>query len=336
MPGKHYDDIRHTYLTAAKDPNDKQIGRMFDDPNTRRMLIDTRQVETFIAIGERPPKDLAKFARLPFKQFFVELDQPINVEDSEPGHEDRLIGLLFSESLLEKGSNLRKVISASYPRVDLVQVIAFLKGGGDFITQGFLLDRNTGVGFTSADNCVGSDFVTNAGGPAMVYAEQASSGQLLYVPAGEGPGTRTVGWWEGVVRSRAALAQWMLMYMSAKGVVIVPEDISRQQRRWNERNPEKAPEPWHVIKVDPTIQYAVPREGEGSGVSYRFDVQGHFRLQTIWRGPRRGDDPEGRVKEQRLQWIPPHQRGLRHTEYIPATRYYKGGRGGLSPSDEEE
>lgn len=107
---------------------------------------------------------------------------------------------------------------------------------------------------------------------------------------------------------------WCCFYMMAKSVNIVVDGPTRQQRRYCERKNIPIPEPWHKVIVDPKIVRKRQAEtGTGRTVGYRFDVIGHLRIQ------RRGD-------KEWIEWIQPHQRGLKNDIYIPATYVVEAGR----------
>ena len=118
----------------------------------------------------------------------------------------------------------------------------------------------------------------------------------------------------------AVLLSYLASYMMAKGIVIVSEPISRQQKRLLAR--KGLPNPWHVIRVNPTVRDTLPPSGEDDGYQrrhgYRYDVMGHLRF-----GRHKLKDGSYRST---VEWVKPHQRGLRHERYIPAIRRFKGDR----------
>jgi hypothetical protein len=100
------------------------------------------------------------------------------------------------------------------------------------------------------------------------------------------------------------LALALMAYINAENMVLervaAPEKVNRKRRKH-----EKAEiEPYYVCRLR-GVQYGAG-EGEGvsasgRGVSFRFDVRGHFRQL-----------PDGR-----LTWVRPHQRGVQHELYRP-------------------
>ena len=110
----------------------------------------------------------------------------------------------------------------------------------------------------------------------------------------------------------------LLSYMTAKGIEIVEKDLPRGQRRLLTKR--KLPNPWHIIRVSPTIRRNADGEdiepGPGGEHGYRYDVAGHLRY-----GRHRLADGSYRLT---TEWVRAHQRGLKHELYIPAVRNYKG------------
>ena len=110
----------------------------------------------------------------------------------------------------------------------------------------------------------------------------------------------------------------LLSYMTAKGIEIVEKHQPRAQRRLLAK--KKLPNPWHQIRVSPTIRRNADGEdivpGPGGEHGYRYDVAGHLRY-----GRHRLADGSYRLT---TEWVRAHQRGLKHELYIPAVRNYKG------------
>ena len=115
----------------------------------------------------------------------------------------------------------------------------------------------------------------------------------------------------------------LVAYLNAKGISLEPEPLPRQQRRLLER--KGIPNPWYVIRA--THPRAEPglKTGTGTAHGHRYDVIGHMRI-----GRHPLADGTHRLTP---EWVPPHQRGIRHTRYIPATRRFSGER---SPQEHTE
>lgn len=111
-----------------------------------------------------------------------------------------------------------------------------------------------------------------------------------------------------------------MAYMTARNMKLVPEPLPRNVRRRLER--KQQPNPWYVVAADdPSPRYPARPDGQpGSRHGYRYDVIGHFRVRQY-------ELPDGTMRSKR-SWVRAHQRGLRHTRYIPATRRFKKGEAG--------
>ena len=106
----------------------------------------------------------------------------------------------------------------------------------------------------------------------------------------------------------------LLAYLNAKGIEIVEHKLPRQQRRLLQRR--NIPNPWHTVQVEPSVRLQNGSEtGHETGShSHRYDVMGHLRY-----GKHLLKD---RSYRHTVEWVKPHQRGLRHELYVPATRHY--------------
>lgn len=111
------------------------------------------------------------------------------------------------------------------------------------------------------------------------------------------------------------LFHWMCLYMMAKSVNIIEEPVSRQVRRYHERKNTPLPKPWHKIIVDPKVfkNHKPGKHEEGTEHRYRYDVIGHLRIQK-------------RNGIEWVEWVQPHQRGLKNELYIPKTYVVNKGR----------
>ena len=128
----------------------------------------------------------------------------------------------------------------------------------------------------------------------------------------------------GFVRDLAGLLFGLCAYMMVKSVRIVryqPE--TRAERRRLAAN-RRIPQPWHVVRVEPRIQDGspIPEEIEIREHGYRYDVIGHLRFGKH----KRADGTYSHT----IEWVRPHQRGLRHELYIPKTSHFRR-RGKIAP-----
>ena len=108
-------------------------------------------------------------------------------------------------------------------------------------------------------------------------------------------------------------------YTMARGVEIVEEPLSRQQRK-RLMAQRGIPSEWHLVRVRPRVSSAaspVDDDDPGSHHGFRYDVAGHLRFGRHKLG-------DGSYRHN-VEWVRPHQRGLQHKRYIPSTRRYGSG-----------
>jgi hypothetical protein len=284
------------------------VRHIFDDPETRRMVIDARQAVLFAELEEMPP--IVDRLRAPFGQCYVEFTEPITLAEPEPGFDEELLAFTVTDATNNDGRSVFAV---------LLFFRSTTADGRVFYTdRGFTLAAETGQGFSLFPNF--RDFEPDVSTfPDEVMDRIAASGEPAdnwYVEArAEGDGR---GLWERLVASYAAFISWTISYMTARGVIIVEVAESRQIVRAAKRRGE-SPRPWHVVTVKPThYENADDEGGGGREHGYRYDVRGHLRIGRHKRG-------DGTYREQ-IEWVRPHQRGLKHSLYIPKTYAYDGGR----------
>ncbi len=320
------DDYREIYKTFLA---------ILDDPNTKRMLFDSRQAALFDELDDSPP---IKKIHPPFDQFYMEFTEPIPIAEQEPGHVDYARAFLFQH-------NVMTAVVPTPPDqedvgINLSQVTLFLKEGKDFIDRSWKINLDTGTAFcpagtmrSSADPSVIPDWVPDSqyvvaghGVPAKKAASDLD--EFWLTPDQHAFKDRYIGWWERAILSYTSLLLWMFTYTMAKSVHIVAEPMSRPRRRWYERK-GKLPRPWHTIEVEPKFysSHRKPEEGMGTAHSYRYDVIGHLRFARHHILHRPGEECPGEhcLREQ-VEWVSAHQRGLEHTLYIPKTHAVKGGK----------
>ena len=125
----------------------------------------------------------------------------------------------------------------------------------------------------------------------------------------------------------ATAATLLIAYITTKGITVTPEPLPRQQRRRLEQTGQ--PNPWYVIRAQDTgNQTAAAGSGGGSAHGHRYDVIGHLRI-----GRHKLADGSYRAGH---EWVRPHQRGLKHSRYIPATRRFSGDRLGTAEEQNTE
>lgn len=312
----------------------RTVADALDDPNTKRLLFDSRQAHVFMSLlemGERVPLEITRKLRLPFEQLYVEFTEPI------PMPIERDDDILKALLLMDIGDSMSIPYTSAGPN-DLIfpaeegtttqltyptiQIVAFLTGQDDTGTRHYI-DRAFSASFQGAMGFVIAEQATKYGSVIDLPGVQPRKG---YIPAMHAvtdcpEDVRQFGWWEVFVHVVTHLVFYMTAYTMAKSVVIQPEVMTRQARRRRERG--KEPHPWHVVKVEPRFLKSARRGGDdedtgrGSEHSYRYDVMGHLRFGRH----KKGDGTYSHT----IEWIAPHQRGLQHTRYIPKT--YKVDRG---------
>lgn len=289
---------------------------LIDDPNTKRMIFDARQAAVFDGISpDGLPEEMLGKLRLPFDQFYLELTEPIQLAEQEPGFpDDQLRAMLVYPISMHK---YRSVTGEPLP--PLVQITFFLTndslGTPQFSDRTFKLSLDHGVVYTTVQASTIGDHSSEL--PATWNEDD-------YFIAGDklpDMSERRIGWWERTTSSYGMLLCWMLAYMMAKSIHIISEPVSRQVKRWHERRNLPLPQPWHLVEVMPKLWSGFSQQHDDEETDrhhrYRYDVIGHLRFGKH----KRADGTYSRT----FEFVPPHQRGLANTLYIPKT--YKVSRG---------
>ena len=307
--------------------------RLLDDPETKRMIYDSRQAGMFADLvdeDEEIPRMMQSGLHLPFQQFYLEFTEPMLVGEPEPGYP----GQDYLRAILVYRENFNMSVPHKVPKlgdgedmIDFGRMICLVffydsmlpEERAGFADRTCLYDVSSGLALTRIRNVIdGPD-------PSDI-PEDWKSELDAYIPSTMPlipmEGDRHIGWWERITHANGSLFSWMLAYMMAKSIVIEEQALSRPQRRFHERK-NIIPKPWHIVKVDPKIMRKFQGgEGEaGREHGYRYDVIGHLRFQKV-----RYKDDDGNWRQRPVtQWVAPHQRGLQHSLYIPKT--YKVERG---------
>lgn len=279
------------------------------DPNTKRIIFDARQAQVFDDMHEEIPIEWKGKIFPPFSQFYLEFTEPILLSNQEPGFSDLTRAFIYRET-----DNLMcKIEGVELPLATLHMFCTeerFNRQYGEralaYVDRTWYVNMDLGIAITRAGLCRQNP------DPSEIPDSWPDEG---YVPSGMllmGQRDRYIGWWERATADYTSLFMWMMTYMMAKSITLVEEPMSRQVRRWHERQ-KTLPKPWHVVKVEPKF-YAAGKdpEAEGTGTqhSYRYDVIGHIRF-----GRHKTKDGYSET----IEWVPPHQRGLQHSLYIPKT-----------------
>jgi len=313
---------------------ERNFYRALTDPDLKRVLFDSNQALTFAATESGPPAHVQEMLFLPFDQTYLELTTGLTMADSEPPHagddvvtEDTLRAFMLDGSkrmvttipITPIGFDGMPSGPAAQRRVQIIQAVGlFASAPADyppgahpyqFVDRTWRFILETGQAMTPAGLARGTvdpselpDDIDNA----------------TYVVCGEPMGIeeRYVGWWERMLMALTELISWCLSYMMAKSIKIIPEPLSRQVRRNMAR--KNIPNPWHVVRVEPVIKPGSNNTGEGSGPSYRYDVQRHLRFNR--------HRLKDRTWKYTIELVPPHQRGLGNALYVPKISKFEGGK----------
>lgn len=293
----------------------RQMHAILTDSYTKRILFAARQAGLFIGIGT-PPEGVLRALRLPFEQFYLELD-----DDLEIAVVNRDYGNYLPTGAQQQADTLllrALLVTQAAPEA--------MPGGhgahhGAHTVFVYRSPTTRGIAFEAASlTCLtcGRGYL-----PAWMVREEPTAG--LTVPEEvqsddwvEAPDDAPDGALYTAARA-AALLGYLIAYLNAKAITIEAQPIPRQQRRWLEAR-GKQPIPWHIVRLEPRINgQAPPQEVEPVGHhAFRYDVIGHLRFN-------RHRLATGEYRHT-VEWVPAHQRGLDHVEYIPKTYRVKAGK----------
>jgi hypothetical protein len=322
--------IRRSELQGPEDYMSFMAMRAWlDDPNTKRIWFDSRQATVFAESGQLVFP--ASVIRCPFYQFYLEFTEPVEIGEQEPGYKDLAVGLLFSiDSAVfqNKNSIVGREISDEYLKIkeEIKSISSRHRALKDFTIgraamffkaaqnpSGLYCDRSWSFILETGETMARIRNVLETNDPSEVPEDWRKSDGFFM--AGEeiaGLPNRKIGWWERVIQQYTNLLLWSFAYMMAKSVKIVEVPFTRQVRRALERE-GKVPQPWHVVRVEPKIYREKPETvgGSSSEHGYRYDVIGTLRFN-------KHKLKDGTYRDT-IEWVPPHQRGLKHSVYIPKT-----------------
>lgn len=278
------DDLREVYRAL--------LARL-EDTFTKRILFSTRQAGLFSGIGQ-PPTEIQRRLRLPFEQFYLELDD--DLELIQPRRDSTFLLRAFFVVQID-GMTLSD--HEGHTVLDITQFGRTSNLPDWIIDIGWWMCLPCGTGYAPVVN-VRDDPTTGLTVPPDVPDDylvaaphDAPDGALYDIAQG------------------TALLSYLLAYLTAKSITIQAEPVSRQQRRWLQAH-GRTPQPWHVVKLEPRIATQPPPEDEPlHHHSFRYDVIGHLRFN-------RHRLADGSYRPT-VEWVPAHQRGLDHVEYIPKT-----------------
>lgn len=307
------------YVQRRQVSYDRKIGTssllaQLTDQGTKRILFDSRQAMVFADMDEHMMPGMQARLHVPFDRFYIEFTDPIEIGEQEPNTEvrDRIRGILYRSNAIRMQLDEKETDSWMAGVHDWANVIVFLdNSAGEIVDRGFNFNIETGLAATALEH------VLTTADPSVFKNVESVSKSALVVVGGEDSEEHHIGWWERTVDDYATLTSWLIAYMMAKGVSITEQKVSRQQRRLAERNHTPLPIPWHKVEVK--TERGTDWQGTTSGREHRFryDVRGHLRI-----GRHRLKDGSHREV---IEWVPPHQRGLRHNLYIPSLYHVKKG-----------
>lgn len=287
--------------------NNAMFLSILNDQRCKRILFDSRQAATFDQLGEGPPVSWQAKLHTPFDWFYLELTEGIRVGEQEPGRDDILKALLVR-------TNIVKAQSLPSDALSLFSNVTFLLQAGNeetVVDRSFLFELTEGLAMTRAASTQQTTIDPSQLPESIAPDAYITVGDKLDIEH------RYLGWWERTILDYSSLLSWMLVYMMAKGIRVVEEPISRQQRRLYAR--KGLPSPWHIVVVEPRISSHRAAEDDSSyHHGYRYDVMGHLRF-----GKHKLRDGDYR---ETIEWVRDHQRGLANDLYIPKTSKFEEGK----------
>jgi hypothetical protein len=323
---RHFPSLLKQLKGCLYDPNiDTLTGYSFrtfvkqlESEHTKRLIFDARQAQVFDQSSEIEERRREKI-QPPFKCFYMELTEPILLKAQEPGCQDVFWSVLFHQYLqsgtevLDKGNRRRTV--------DVTKVTFFYKSADDkqFIDrtwsvspEGYPMVGRPPKSQTARYKTIRGELSASGLVSADTLPDYVQEGELISVFDLE-----EKKWWEESIIYNTNLLYWIFAYTMAKSVKIVEIPDSRQVKRSLERQ-GKIPNPWHVVRVQPTITIG-KEKGDPTGIkhSYRYDVIGHLRFNK--------HKTKDGYKES-IEWVSDHQRGVENELYIPKTYKVESGK----------
>jgi hypothetical protein len=320
-----------------------------ESPDTKRMIIDSGQAMRFSETLDSSPQEILGYVKAPFANLYIEFTEPILIGEQEAlenADEDLRVGNDYLKSILYWENPKRPDL----PEDQLVgaNVTFFLvdeEGNSCDRSFGYIIEKNYAITklistLTGTDPTVWPKEVLSRTKEKMNADSDGSIDQFYFTGALEPDawvvamnssfldGTEVVrryGWWERLVQDYASLLSWLFAYTMAKGLKIAPVELSRAERRRNQKMAEKGQEPilWHTLQVEQrTSMWSSNEEddelvsGTGRQHTYRYDVMGHLRMGRHKLG-------DGTYRNT-IEWVTPHQRGLKNLNYVPRTRKVVG------------
>ena len=302
--------IKHLWWAALSDA-------LSEPGNYKRLRLDAEQAKQFAEMATGPDKNMQGILHTPFPSFYMEFTDPITIGDQEPNDDgsprhDEVLALIYDENELTPNPESHGVLSFLLREKD-TQEVSY---------RSFVMDLAKGRAITPVETATNYSY-----DPSVVPALFANlidpQGEKLLIALNRASGTdRYAGYWERAIAKYAEFFSWIILYTVAKGIEIVEEPLPRSERRRMARASKKGelPEPWQIVRVEPTVvrKYENRQAGSPDKVThgYRYDVRGHLR-----KGKHKLRDGSYRYT---VEWVPAHQRGLKHELYIPKVHQYSG------------
>ena len=299
------------------------LGRTMQEPGRyKRLLLDANQATQFAEMPTGPDKTMQQILHPPFPAFYLEFTEPIVVGEPETNadganRDDEILALVYDEHAVRRLENaeFNAGLLTLFLRENNTQEISY---------RSFVVELESGRAVTSVEEATdhwndpsivppGSNKIVDIHGRLLLYALRHNSTK---------ESGRYAGYWERTIAKYAEFFSWLILYTVAKGIEIVEEPLPRSERRRMARAGRKGelPEPWQIVRVEPTVvrKYESRQAGspEKATHGYRYDVRGHLR-----KGKHKLRDGSYKYT---VEWVPAHQRGLKHELYIPKIHQYSG------------
>jgi hypothetical protein len=308
--------------------------------DTHRILFDSRQATVFEKMESPIPETHQSKLNMPFSSFFLEFTEPVVLGNPEPGYDRE-----FARAVLVMKDNVTDFILLTFflenPKWFESESLSIYEGkyaefphiasAAPVTWRSFRYSLETGLAYSTIESL-------QSGTEPSVFPEEMiekiregwffkflndgyPDDNFTMVPCGILPEEegRHVGWFEREAIGHAGFLGYCLSYMMSKSVSIDEIPISRQQKRYNDRKGITV-KPWHQVNLDPRF-YRTVEEPDGSRINshnVRYDVIGHLRF-----GNHKLKNGEYR---ETIEWVNPHQRGLKNDIYVPKVHRIKGNR----------
>lgn len=324
--------IKHLWWAALSDA-------LSEPGNYKRLRLDAEQAKQFAEMATGPDKNMQGILHTPFPTFYMEFTDPITIGDQEPNGDgsprhDEVLALMYDENELTPNPESHGVLSFLLREKD-TQEVSYRSFVMDLAKGRAITPVETATNYSYDPSVVPALFgnLVDPKGERLLFAQKSNTDDEYEGWNSPHPGVwmksdkyqasgRYAGYWERAIAKYAEFFSWIILYTVAKGIEIVEEPLPRSERRRMARASKKGelPEPWQIVRVEPTVvrKYENRQAGSPDKVThgYRYDVRGHLR-----KGKHKLRDGSYRYT---VEWVPAHQRGLKHELYIPKVHQYSG------------